>query len=271
VTEQPPPRVTVVTPTYRRRETLLRAARSVAAQTGVTVEHVVVGDRCPDLPDLQSSLYEINPAIAILQLPDWRHPMASYTSARIARARNAGIVAAGGDYVCQLDSDNTLDPDHCRYLVTAIDAVPDAVGATCGRKLLFSDGRPFDLPFHPWEPTLETARATWERLRDLGVYQSGSHNAAERLSIDGAFFGVDAGEMMLRRETHLANLFPTRFDREQQAEGLGEDELLCRALFDQKLTIVDTTAPTVNFYLGGQFTAPLEALVRRDGPAAPVR
>jgi hypothetical protein len=76
---------------------------------------------------------------------------------------------------------------------------------------------------------------------------------------------------MLRREAHLENLFPTLFDREQRADGLGEDELLCHALFDRALTIVDTTAPTLNFYLGGQFTVQLEALVRANGPVAPGR
>ncbi len=39
-----PPTISVVTPTYRHPENLLRALESVVNQVGVMVEHLIVGD-----------------------------------------------------------------------------------------------------------------------------------------------------------------------------------------------------------------------------------
>ncbi|HEU0097447.1 MAG TPA: glycosyltransferase family A protein [Allosphingosinicella sp.] len=253
------PYVSIVTPTYGRSDTLLRAARSAADQIGVRVEHIVVGDRCPLLAGLEPALRAINPDIVILHLPPCSAPWCDYLSARIARARNVGIAAASGDYVCQLDSDNTLDPDHAVSLVAAIEGMPGAVGAVCGRKLLFSDGRPFDLPYHPWGATLEDAAEIWRRLRALGVYRDGSHLATERLAFDGVPFGVDADEIMLRRAAHQRYLFPADFTPDEVAEGVGEDDLLSFRLLEDGCAIAHSERHTLNFYLGGEFTARIEA------------
>ncbi len=259
--------VTVVTPTYRRGQSLLRTARSVVAQTHAPIEHIVVGDRCDMLPALADDLRAINRGIVLLHLPDWRSAMARYTSARIARARNAGVVASSGEYVCQLDSDNTFDPEHVESLLAAARAAPSQAGATCGRKLLFPDGTPYDLPYHPWAPNLDVAAAIWRDYADKGVYRKDSPCALERISIRGQFFGVDAGEIMLKRDVHQRYLFPTSFTAGQIEGGVGEDELLCLRLYGDAVVLGHSERCTLNFYLGGAFTAAMAdalAAMRRE-------
>lgn len=259
------PFVTIVTPTFKRDSLLLRAAKSVVAQRGVRIEHVIVGNTCPLLPGLEPALREINPGVKILHMPRWDSPMAAFTPALIARARNAGINAASGDYVAQLDSDNTLDPDHTASLAACIEAVPGRLVATCGRKFFYSDGRPHDLPYHPWGQTLEEAAATWKRFEKAGIYKAGSNRASERLTPETWPCGVDAGEIMLRREAHMDNLFPTHFTPEEIRGDLGEDTKLAWRLYHAGHDIGFTGRHTLNFYLGGEFTAQLENLLIPPG------
>ncbi len=248
------PLVTIVTPTYQRSDTLLRAARSVVAQDYANVEHVVVGDRCPMLRGLEAELRAINPEIKLVHVPDWDSPARHYTAARIARVRNVGVLVASGDYVCQLDSDNTLDENHVSLLADVVTADSQLVGAGCYRKILWPDGTPYTEPLHPWCKDRATAQAVYAEYRTLGVYTPGSHIARERLSFGGQFFGLDANEIFLRREVHVRFLFPMTFDEEQIAGELGDDELLSLRLYASGLPFGYSGQATLNFYLGGAFT-----------------
>jgi len=248
------PLVTIVTPTFGRTETLLRAVASVAAQDWPAIEHLIVGDRCPLLPALEKRLREINPEVRVLHAPDWRSPHAEYLSARIARARNIGIAAASGEYVGHLDSDNTIDPDHVSSLVQLLEAEPGLAGASCFRKLMLPDGSPYTDPLHPWDKDAATAERTYRDLAALGVYQPGTNLAADRLSVGGKPFGLDANEFFFRRVEHLRYLFKTQYSEEERAAGLGEDDELSLRLLGDGVPYGCTERYTVNFYLGGRFT-----------------
>jgi len=67
-----------------------------------------------------------------------------------------------------LDHYNTLDLHHVASLAARIEAVPGRRVATCGRKLFFSDGQPFDLPYHPGGSTLIEAAATGKKDEKVG-------------------------------------------------------------------------------------------------------
>ena len=78
--------VSVVTPTWQRRELLLeRCIPSVRAQTHQPVEHLVISDG-PD-SELAALLAEHAPEVTFLQLPEHLDGTVDYGS----RARNHGL------------------------------------------------------------------------------------------------------------------------------------------------------------------------------------
>lgn len=123
------PLVSVITPTWRRRDVLLsRCLPSVYAQTYLRVEHVVVSDG----PDR-----ELDVALAndLWRRPRDRRPLVyqwlgehddappvDYGS----RARNRGLAVASGAFVAYLDDDNAYRPYHVEWLLTALLENPDA-------------------------------------------------------------------------------------------------------------------------------------------------
>lgn len=92
------PLLSVIVPTYRRRDLTLCAVESVLTQSGPwRIEAVVAIDGSPD--DTAAALrerYAGDARVRVLELP---HAGAS-------AARNAGFAAARGEYVCFLDSDD---------------------------------------------------------------------------------------------------------------------------------------------------------------------
>jgi glycosyltransferase involved in cell wall biosynthesis len=106
------PLVSVITPTWRRHETLLtRCIPSVRAQTYRAIEHVIVSDG-PD-PDLRGLL---GAGVTYDELPDRPAGPVDYGS----RARNRALELATGRYVAYLDDDNAYRPDHLAILVHAL-------------------------------------------------------------------------------------------------------------------------------------------------------
>ena len=110
--------VSVIIPTYNRRELLRRAVESALAQQGVAVEVIIADDGSTDGTHED---WEKNTAVVYLSLP---HQGA-------CAARNAGLQAAQGEYAAFLDSDDTWHPDKLqRQLMRLLQAGADAVA--CG-------------------------------------------------------------------------------------------------------------------------------------------
>jgi glycosyltransferase involved in cell wall biosynthesis len=95
--------VTIVTPVYNCVAYIMECIDSVASQTGLSIEHVLVDDASTD-----KSLQKIKQAakkhshIKVIALDE---------NLGQARARNAGIDVATGDFVMFLDADDTLHTD----------------------------------------------------------------------------------------------------------------------------------------------------------------
>ncbi|MEW6273440.1 MAG: glycosyltransferase [Thermodesulfobacteriota bacterium] len=110
------PLVSVIMPTFERRELLPRAVRSVLAQTHRSLELIVVNDGGAPVDDL------------LQELDDGR-----ITSVRLARnrnrsaARNAGLALARGKYVAYLDDDDWYLPEHLELLVGRLERDAAAV------------------------------------------------------------------------------------------------------------------------------------------------
>jgi glycosyltransferase involved in cell wall biosynthesis len=100
------PTVSVVIPTYKRRNLLPEAIGSVWLQDYMSVEAVVIGDNDPD--------FEVYPSCRSLNLPK-NH------GAGGAEPRNYGIMLASGPYIAYCDDDNRLRRDHVSSLMTALE------------------------------------------------------------------------------------------------------------------------------------------------------
>lgn len=124
------PLVSVVIPTYNRRESLLEAVQSALGQTYNHLEILVVDDGSTDgTRDLMAQRYRDNPAIRYLWQPNLER----------AAARNAGIRAARGEYIAFLDSDDRWSPRKTEMQVQRLDALPEVDVVACG--LQFVDER----------------------------------------------------------------------------------------------------------------------------------
>jgi glycosyltransferase involved in cell wall biosynthesis len=110
--------VSVVTPCYRCTRTLARAVASIAAQTCLPTEVILVDDgSCDETRTLMIQLqskYE----------PGWVKLVLLNTNAGAASARNAGWDQALGKYVAFLDADDAWHPSKIELQFKFMDAHP---------------------------------------------------------------------------------------------------------------------------------------------------
>lgn len=109
------PQISVVTPSYNRRDAVLRAIGSVRAQTLGDFEHIVVDDGSTD-----------GTAEAVRAVEDLRLRLIVQPSRQGANAaRNAGIEAARSSLLAFLDSDDVYLPHRLAWTAEKFRAEPD--------------------------------------------------------------------------------------------------------------------------------------------------
>lgn len=119
--------VSCIIPSYKRTNTLKRAINSVLAQTYKTIEVLVVDD------NITGDEYSVK----IRQIVDGYH----YDSrVRLitqpkhingAEARNAGILAAKGEWIAFLDDDDEWLPTKIEKQIKALNIHPECMGVSC--------------------------------------------------------------------------------------------------------------------------------------------
>jgi glycosyltransferase involved in cell wall biosynthesis len=115
------PRVSVVIPTYNRAPLVVRAIRSVLAQTVSDIEVIVVDDASTD-----------GTRDAVAQIDDPRLQFVRLTkNARQSRAMNEGIARARADWVAFLDDDDEWLPNKLEAQLARLEQVPDASAVYC--------------------------------------------------------------------------------------------------------------------------------------------
>ncbi len=115
------PLASIVIPTRDRLDYLAEAVESALAQTAEEIEVIVVDDG--SATPIGASAY------------DGRVRMIRHERPRgVSAARNAGLCAATGEYVCFLDDDDRLAPTHVAAALEAIGGspMPTPVAATSG-------------------------------------------------------------------------------------------------------------------------------------------
>ena len=100
--------VSIIVPTFNRRDDLVQALASIEAQTYRTIEAIVVNDAGEPVDDV------------VERFPCARR-ITNATNLRLAATRNVGIEASRGRYIAFLDDDDLLFPDHVAHLVAALE------------------------------------------------------------------------------------------------------------------------------------------------------
>jgi len=145
VSEQiPVTAVSVVIPTFNRRELLLEAINSVLAQTTPVREVVVADDNSTDgTCDIISDLAGRGAPIIFIPAPP-REPTGKFNSR--SAARNRGVDAASGSILAFLDSDDLWEPQRIEKQLMSLSQRPQAGFAFCNLQLFNENvllGKPF--------------------------------------------------------------------------------------------------------------------------------
>jgi glycosyltransferase involved in cell wall biosynthesis len=109
------PLVSVIIPSYNRREMLLQAVAAVLAQTFTDYELIVVDDGSTD--NTPAALAPYTGAITLL----------TGDNKGVSAARNDGVARARGEYVAFLDSDDLWLPDKLSRQVSFLAAHPEVL------------------------------------------------------------------------------------------------------------------------------------------------
>lgn len=178
-------RVSIVVPTWNRKDLIGACLESLGAQTFRAFEVVVVDDGSTD--GTEAFLAEAYPDVRVVRLEQNRG---------FCVAANAGIRAAQRELVFLLNNDMTLEPDCLEKLVAAADA-SDA--AMFGPLVLFQD-----------EP--ETIYSAGDAQRQDGRPESIGFRCTRAFHFPDRVFGVSAGAGLYRREVFdKIGLFDERF------------------------------------------------------------
>jgi glycosyltransferase involved in cell wall biosynthesis len=131
--------VTTIIPVFNRPLLLVEAVDSVLAQTHRPIEIIIVDDGSTDgTPAVADGLAEQNPGVV---------RVIHIANGGPGRAREAGRVAARGDYVQHLDSDDILLPGKLAMQVAALEASPECGAAYGWTRFRRYDGRVEPLPW----------------------------------------------------------------------------------------------------------------------------
>jgi glycosyltransferase involved in cell wall biosynthesis len=127
-------RVSIIIPTYNRSRLLACALGSVAQQTFRDLETLVIDDGSEE--DIASVCAAAAVPVRCIRI----------ARAGVSAARNAGIEAAGGEYVAFLDSDDAWLPEHLARAITVL-----------------QDHREVGVVYHPYRTVDEQGRAVPSR------------------------------------------------------------------------------------------------------------
>lgn len=143
------PKFTFVIPVYKVEQYLDRCIQSVLGQTYANIEVILVDDGSPDACPKMCDTYA---------LQDSRIKVIHKENGGLSDARNAGVCAAGGEYIIFLDSDDYVTVDACDKLAAFTENHCDILvcdGECDGAEMMLQ--HPFETGICSGEAFLKTA------------------------------------------------------------------------------------------------------------------
>lgn len=117
--------VSVVVPVYKVERYLDRCVSSIVSQTYQNLEILLVDDGSPDrCPEMCDAWKERDPRVRVIHQKNQGQ----------CAARNTGLKGASGAYLCFVDSDDYIEKDYIRDLLTALQSSGSDI-AVCGHFL----------------------------------------------------------------------------------------------------------------------------------------
>lgn len=171
------PKISVIVPVYRVEPYLDRCVQSICAQTYPDFELILVDDgspdNCPALCDAWAA-------------KDGRIRVIHQLNQGLSGARNSGIDAARGAYLSFIDSDDYIEPEMLRELVTALEAT-GAQMAVCNLVYEDENGIRFRYPdFSGIEDRVIGPEEYWNGyFSPCGVYYTVAWNKLYRRELFG--------------------------------------------------------------------------------------
>jgi len=179
--------------------------------------------------------------------------------ALVARARNAGIRLAKGEFICCQDDDNELVPKFTEAMLNTI-RQNGAVAAWCWRRVLEPDGRPFSGNYFPWMEGDELRRRILYRIWvDAGVIQPGNSIVRDTLwaSRGGERFStVDPNEWLVHKEVFRFVPYRERYTHNEIAYHVTFDDIWDEEFCRSGLPVACWEEPGLIYYLGGASNSP---------------
>lgn len=108
-------RFSIIVPLYNKAPYVRKALQSISAQSFTDYEVIVVDDGSTD-----------NSADIVRELVNDHIRLISQLNSGVAAARNNGVAASKGEYLCFLDADDWWEPSFLKEMDQMIDAYPDA-------------------------------------------------------------------------------------------------------------------------------------------------
>lgn len=156
------PEISVIVPVYKVEKYLEDCVRSLTAQTFEDMEIILVDDGSPDrCGALCDTLAEKDSRIKVIH----QHNQG------LSCARNSGIDAAMGRYICFVDSDDLVAPDYCQVLFNLLQDV-DCDFSCCGVHR-FPDGEEPAPENQDWTDRVgnsEYLKMQFEQRTEFGVW-----------------------------------------------------------------------------------------------------
>lgn len=225
------PTVSVIIPTYGRPDYLKRAVESVLNQTYRKIEVIVIDDNNPDTPERIATMKTMEAYSKTENVIYLKHEFNKNGSA----ARNTGINASSGKYICFLDDDDEMLPERIEKFVLKMEALDESWGAC------YSD-------FIKLKPNGEKNYCGEKRTGDL--YEE---------ALMRALYFCPGSNLFVRAEAVKAiGGFDEDFRRNQDLE------FLARLLEHNKLAFVDAQTLTIHYEDKTAGKAKYENLVALD-------
>ncbi|MCH5219668.1 MAG: glycosyltransferase family 2 protein [Muribaculaceae bacterium] len=160
-------RLTVVIPVYNRETELKRCLDSIAAQTMLPAQVIVVDDGSTDNSLVIARTHTLNPVVL------------QGTHRGAAAARNLGLEKVGTEWTMFFDSDDTMSPNHIASACKAISSDVDLIGWDVRQVTLDNKWRilPFETRDMEWHNIMHGTLATQRYMARTDLFrQAGGWN-----------------------------------------------------------------------------------------------